>query len=280
MRIAIASLLLLPASLARAEPLSGFDAWPAWDQALPGLLEFVTLDFTPHAPAEGVPPSVLYPAPARPHSVWTLTAAAGGTTLRALERIRLDGPITLIGDFTFDAPTIEFGPSAQIDSGGIRFAAPSELLISPTSWMGGTLSQNTYSIPLIFEPWQPPVVSFEWDGGWTTFQDAHPPLVLYGGGETPTHFRSGGTFITSSSVAVTPTEWVLAGPTVFFWSGSSVFSHTAEWVDWLGFEESDFRSLDAPHAIPEVQPVPLPAAPPLLACALGLLASRLRRRAS
>ncbi|HAZ60331.1 MAG TPA: hypothetical protein DCY89_02005 [Gammaproteobacteria bacterium] len=45
MKPLLAALLFLPFGLARAAVLPGFDAYSAWDQRLPSLLEFDSLNF-------------------------------------------------------------------------------------------------------------------------------------------------------------------------------------------------------------------------------------------
>jgi hypothetical protein len=144
-RIAATALLLLPLGPVRAEPLAGFDAFTAWDQRLPGLLEFVALEF----PA---------PLPGDAHPGLNLVAADGGTTLRAREHIRFNGLISLFGDFRFEAPAINLGSATILAPGSwLSFdtsgapAAPfeqsSEVRAGATLGLGGHPILPTVGIP-------------------------------------------------------------------------------------------------------------------------------------
>jgi hypothetical protein len=130
--------LLLPLSPVRAEPLAGFDAFTAWDQRLPGLLEFIALEF----PA---------PPPEAAHPGLNLVAADGGTTLRAREHIRFNGLISLFGDFRFEAPAIDFGGAHILSYGranafiGFDDLDPSGLASEP----GSSVTLGLGSHPLI-----------------------------------------------------------------------------------------------------------------------------------
>jgi hypothetical protein len=139
-RALLAALTLLPAGFAQAAPLSGFDAYAAWDQPLPGLLEFSSLTFLAGDPL-------------------ALTAAQGGTTIRVLETLRIERMLNLSGSFSFFAQHIEvlsggFGitdaavvelvgdaaPSDPDGEAGVTIGSGSTVTHPGVGLLGGTIS--------------------------------------------------------------------------------------------------------------------------------------------
>jgi hypothetical protein len=238
-RLSAAVALALGGSLAEAAPHSGFDAYPAWDQPLPSLLEFVALAFPASAAFDYGSRWDLVPGvaatPQQPPL--TLTAAEGGSTLRALEHIRFDGRITLIGDFTFEAPSIAHAPTAYVVSdGNLSFLTTSQLEFesgSRVDFIGG----DVYLLPVSGE-------------GGSTVSLSTGPVPSAGAGSSGA-VLSGGSRLTAGQ--------------------SSPRS-----VDVTRIYSRDTVGLDAGSLV--LAPVPLPAALPLLVSGVGLLAARARRR--
>ncbi len=149
MKPLLAALLFLPFGLARAAVLPGFDAYTAWDQRLPGLLEFDSLIFPAAEGHFDTRWGLGTESPPAPPAPLVLLAADGGSTLRAMEQIRFDGRVSLIGDFTFEAPTIDLAALAWLNVEGnlhlnaTNFGNAGNLTISGTlALMGGLMPTN------------------------------------------------------------------------------------------------------------------------------------------